>query len=61
MSSSPAQTRNDAELIRANRGFYEALWAVLVAWTVWFAVALFNPRRRTLHDLAAGTEIRLLG
>jgi uncharacterized RDD family membrane protein YckC len=36
------------------------LWAVLVAWAAWFAVALFNPRRRALHDLAAGTEIRLL-
>lgn len=48
-------------LLEPTLGLHATLWAVLVAWTVWFAVALFNPRRRTLHDLAAGTEIRLLG
>ncbi len=42
-------------------GLPHTLWAVLVAWAVWFAVALFNRRRRALHDLAAGTEIRMLG
>jgi len=48
-------------LLEPTLGLRRTLWAVLVAWTVWFAVALFNPRRRTLHDLATGTEIRLLG
>lgn len=31
------------------------------AWVIWFACALFNPRRRALHDLAADTELRRLG
>jgi len=48
-------------LLEPTLGLQRTLWAVLVAWAVWFAVALFNPRRRALHDLAAGTEIRLLG
>jgi uncharacterized RDD family membrane protein YckC len=39
-------------------GMHAALWCVLGLWVVWFAVALFNPRRRTLHDLVAGSEIR---
>jgi uncharacterized RDD family membrane protein YckC len=42
-------------------GLHITLWTLLVAWATWFAVALFNPRRRALHDLVAGTEIRLLG
>ena len=48
-------------LLEATLGLGTTLWALLVAWAMWFAVALFNRRRRTLHDLAAGTEIRLLG
>lgn len=42
-------------------GLRFTLWAVLVAWAAWFALALFNPRRRTLHDLVSQTEVRLLG
>lgn len=42
-------------------GLHAALWAVLVAWALWFAVGLFDPRRRALHDLAADTEIRQFG
>lgn len=42
-------------------GLRGALWAALIAWAAWFAVALFDPRRRALHDLAAGTEVRQIG
>lgn len=42
-------------------GMRSALWAVVVAWVVWFAVALIDPRRRALHDIAAGTELRRIG
>jgi uncharacterized RDD family membrane protein YckC len=35
-----------------------ALLAPLVAWAVFFAVALFDRRRRALHDMVAGTELR---
>jgi len=42
-------------------GLRFTLWAVLGAWAVWFAVALFNQRHRTVHDLASQTEVRLLG
>jgi uncharacterized RDD family membrane protein YckC len=42
-------------------GLRLTLWSIPVAWAAWFAVALFNARRRALHDLVAGTEIRLLG
>lgn len=38
-----------------------ALWAVLGAWTAWFATAAFNRRRRALHDLLAGTELCRVG
>lgn len=50
-----------ALLLEPLLGLHITLWTLLVAWIAWFAVALFNPRRRALHDLAAGTEIRLLG
>jgi uncharacterized RDD family membrane protein YckC len=40
---------------------HDTLYALTFAWAAWFAVALVDPRRRALHDLAAGTEIRLLG
>lgn len=39
-------------------GLRATLWTVLGAWALWFAVALFDPRRRALHDLAADTELR---
>ncbi|KZC16847.1 transporter [Rhodanobacter sp. FW510-R12] len=42
-------------------GLRVTLWTLLAVWAGWFAVALFDPRRRALHDIAAGTEIRLLG
>ena len=41
-------------------GLRTTLWTLLIVWTGWFAVALFDRRRRVLHDLAAGTEIRQL-
>ncbi|BFI95252.1 MAG: RDD family protein [Rhodanobacter sp.] len=39
-------------------GLHATLWAVLAAWGLWLAVALVDPRRRALHDLAADTEVR---
>ncbi|MFC5437259.1 RDD family protein [Rhodanobacter umsongensis] len=42
-------------------GMRPTLWTLLGVWAGWFAVALFDPRRRALHDFAAHTEIRLLG
>ena len=39
-------------------GLRATLWTVLGAWVLWFAVALVDPRRRALHDLAADTELR---
>jgi len=39
-------------------GMRGTLWAVLDAWALWFAVALFDPRRRALHDIAADTEVQ---
>jgi len=38
-----------------------ALWAVLIAWAIWFAWTLMNPRRRALHDVIAGTEVIRIG
>lgn len=37
-----------------------ALWITLGMWTLWFAPALFDARRRALHDLLAGTQLRLI-
>jgi uncharacterized RDD family membrane protein YckC len=42
-------------------GLRPTLWTLLGVWAAWFAVALFDSRRRALHDFAAHTEIRLLG
>ncbi len=42
-------------------GLHNATLAALCAWAAWFAVAMFDPRRRALHDLAAGTELRRIG
>lgn len=39
-------------------GLHATLWAVLGAWALWFAVALLDPRRRALHDIAADTEVQ---
>jgi uncharacterized RDD family membrane protein YckC len=41
-------------------GLRATLWTVLIVWAGWFAVGLFDPRRRALHDFAAHTEIRRL-
>lgn len=41
-------------------GLRATLWAVLAAWALWFATALFDPRRRALHDIAADCEVRRL-
>ncbi len=41
-------------------GLRAALWTLLIVWGSWFAMALFDPRRRALHDIIAGTELRLL-
>ena len=50
----PAESRNDAELIRANRGFYESLWA---------QAKLIGPERFNtwplLRELAAAAPRRL--
>jgi uncharacterized RDD family membrane protein YckC len=48
-------------LLAPTFGLRVALWAVVTGCAVWFAAAVFNPRRRTVHDLAAGTEIRRIG
>ena len=39
-------------------GLRATLWIALLAWVGWFVPALFDPRRRALHDLLAGTELR---
>lgn len=39
-------------------GQHGALWAVMIGWALWLSPALFDPRHRAVHDLAAGTEIR---
>lgn len=41
-------------------GLRTLLWTVLAVWAGWFATALFDPRRRALHDIVADTEIRVL-
>ncbi|AIF49305.1 RDD family protein [Dyella japonica] len=35
-----------------------AAWAMLIAWIAWFGVAAADSRKRALHDLVAGTELR---
>ncbi len=39
-------------------GLRATLWSLLVVWAAWFGVALFDPRRRALHDIVAATELR---
>ena len=41
-------------------GLHATLWTLLGVWAGWFAVGLLDRRRRALHDIAAGTEIRRL-
>ena len=41
-------------------GTHSAIYAALGGWVVWFAVALVDRRRRALHDILAGTEVRLI-
>ena len=41
-------------------GLHAVLWTVLLTWALWFAPALFDRRRRALHDLVAGSELRRL-
>lgn len=37
-----------------------ALWAPLIGWAVLLLPALFDRRRRAIHDMIAGTELRSL-
>jgi uncharacterized RDD family membrane protein YckC len=48
-------------MLQSQLGLRTTLWALLLVWASWFTLALFDPRRRALHDLAANTEIRMLG
>ena len=41
-------------------GLQATLWTVVALWAGWFALALFDSRRRALHDLVAGTEVSRL-
>lgn len=38
-----------------------ALWAPVAGWAIWLIPAIFDSRRRALHDLAAGTWLARLG
>lgn len=42
-------------------GLRTTLWTLLAVWAAWFLVALFDPRRRALHDIVAATELRRIG
>ena len=44
-------------LLAPSIGLRATLWTLLAAWAVWFATALFDQRRRALHDIVAGTEL----
>lgn len=44
-------------LLAPSLGLRPALWAVAIGWCVWFGIALFDPRRRALHDLAADSNV----
>ena len=39
-------------------GLRMTLWGLGLVWASWFVPALFDPRRRALHDFVAGTELR---
>ncbi len=38
-------------------GQTSALWVIGIAWAAWFGIGLFDPQRRALHDIAAGTFV----
>ncbi|RDJ00364.1 RDD family protein [Dyella solisilvae] len=42
-------------------GVAAALWAVAIAWALYFGLAAFDPRRRALQDVIARTELRRIG
>ena len=44
-------------LLAPEFGLNVALWAVGASSAAWFLAALFIPRRRTVYDLVAGTEV----
>lgn len=48
-------------LLAPTVGLHATLWIMAAAWAVWFATSLIDPRRRAVHDLAAGTEVRRIG
>ncbi|MEO9080344.1 MAG: RDD family protein [Rhodanobacter sp.] len=48
-------------LLAPKIGLHATLWTLLAAWAAWFATALFDSRRRALHDIVAATEMRRLG
>ncbi|MEO9002875.1 MAG: RDD family protein [Rhodanobacter sp.] len=48
-------------MLAAPWGLRTTLWTLLVVWGAWFVVALVDPRRRAMHDMAAGTELHQIG
>jgi uncharacterized RDD family membrane protein YckC len=48
-------------LLAPSLGLRTTLWMLAAAWLVWFSAALFDRRRRAIHDLAAGSVLRQLG
>ena len=61
-------TLKDAGLVNGRREGRNVYYRVeprglapLVGWIVWLLPCLVDRRRRALHDLVAGTEIRRLG
>jgi len=48
-------------LLAPSLGLRTAVWAVGMGWAAWFGVAVLDRRRRAMHDLAAGSEMRRLG
>jgi uncharacterized RDD family membrane protein YckC len=48
-------------LLAPTLGMHAALWCVAGLWIVWFGTGWVDSRRRPVHDLVAGTEIRRMG
>jgi uncharacterized RDD family membrane protein YckC len=48
-------------LLAPTLGLRMALWCILGLWAVWFGVGFVDSRRRPVHDLVTGTEIRRIG
>lgn len=44
-------------LIEPLAGARATPWLLVGAWVIWFAFAMFDPRRRALHDIAADSEV----